>query len=60
MAEARGRWDVCSSLARVQGAREVGDIVTCWMPIFEEYTPEVPIHLADEPESFLWSIATIG
>jgi len=38
------------------GAREVGDIVTCWMPIFEEYTPEVPIHLADEPESFLWKV----
>jgi len=37
-------------------AREEGDRVTCWMPIFEEYTREVPIHLAHEPESYLWKV----
>ena len=38
------------------GAREEGERVTCWMPIFEEYSADVPIHLADEPESFLWKV----
>jgi carotenoid cleavage dioxygenase-like enzyme len=37
------------------GAQEEGDRVTCWMPIFEDYSSEVPIHLAHEPESYLYS-----
>jgi carotenoid cleavage dioxygenase-like enzyme len=31
-------------------------LVTCWMPIFESYGSEMPIHLASEPESFLWKV----
>ena len=38
------------------GAREVGDLVTCWMPIFEDDYSEVPIHLAKEGHSFLYKI----
>ena len=38
------------------GAMEEGDRVTCWLPLFEEYTSEMPIHLPTEPESYLWKI----
>ena len=38
------------------GAREEGNIVTCWMPIFEDDYSDVPIHLATEGHSYLHKI----
>ena len=38
------------------GARQEGNLVTCWMPIFEDDYSEIPIHLAKEGHSFLYKI----
>lgn len=44
-------------IAATETTAPSGDVlVTCWMPIFEEYSNEVPIHLPAEPESYLWKI----
>eukprot|EP00933_Yihiella_yeosuensis_P032282 TRINITY_DN25875_c0_g1_i1.p1 TRINITY_DN25875_c0_g1~~TRINITY_DN25875_c0_g1_i1.p1 ORF type:complete len:638 (+),score=113.28 TRINITY_DN25875_c0_g1_i1:3-1916(+) len=37
-------------------AFEEKDKITLWLPIFEEYSKEMPIHLAGEPDSFLHKV----